>query len=67
MYCSTSVTAQLIRGALAAASTAGAIVLTPHFWPAVVLFALAIYLMRGCPACWLVGLLEAIQVRKEGG
>ena len=63
MYCSTSVSAQLIRGALAAASIAGAIVLTPHFWPAIGLFALAIYLMRGCPACWLSGLLEAIRAR----
>lgn len=65
MYCSTSVTAQLARGALAVASIAGSIVLAPHFWPAIGLFGLAIYLMRGCPACWLFGLIEAIRVRNE--
>lgn len=65
MYCSTSVTAQLVRGVLALASMAGGIVLTPHFWPAMGLFGLAIYFMRGCPACWLVGLMEAIRVRNK--
>ena len=61
MYCSTSITAQLLRGALAAAAIAGAIVWTPQFWPALALIPLDIYLMRGCPMCWLVGLLQAIQ------
>ncbi|KAG0955762.1 hypothetical protein G6F31_012789 [Rhizopus arrhizus] len=65
MYCSTSVKAQLVRGALAVTSIAGAIVLTPNFWPAAGLFGFAIYLMRGCPACWLAGLMEAIRVRNE--
>ena len=65
MHCSTSVTAQLVRGALALASIVGAIVFTPSFWPAMGLLALAIYFMRGCPACWLGGLLEAIQARKQ--
>jgi len=65
MYCSTSVTAQLIRGVLAAASIAGAIFLTPHFRPALALLPLAIFFMRGCPACWLVRLMEAIRVRSE--
>jgi len=65
MYCSTSVTAQLVRGALAVISIAGAIVLTPHFWPGVGLLGLAIYFMRGCPACWLTGLMDAIRFRNE--
>ena len=34
MYCSTSVIAQLVRGALAMISIAGAIMFIPHFWPA---------------------------------
>jgi hypothetical protein len=65
MYCSTSITAQLLRGVLALASIVAAIWLTPHFWPAAGLLLLAIYLMRGCPACWMVGLFEAIRARKE--
>jgi len=65
MYCSTSLTAQLVRGALAVASISAAIVLTPHFWPAMGLVGLAVYFMRGCPACWLAGLMEAIRIRNE--
>jgi hypothetical protein len=65
MHCSTSVTAQLVRSTLALASIVGALVFTPSFWPAMGLLALAIHFMRGCPACWLGGLLEAIQARKQ--
>jgi hypothetical protein len=65
MYCSTSVTAQLVRGALAVAAIVGAILLTPHYWPAAGLVGLAIYFMRGCPACWLAGLIEALRARDE--
>jgi hypothetical protein len=61
MYCNTSVLNQIARGVLAVACIAGAIVLTPHFWPAVALFAVAVVLMRGCPICWLLGLVEAIE------
>ncbi|WP_345797900.1 hypothetical protein [Castellaniella sp. MT123] len=50
---------------MALASIVGAIVLAPYFWPALVLLPLAIYLMRGCPACWFVGLMEAIRARSE--
>ena len=65
MYCSTSITAQLLRGALALVSIVAAIWLTPHFWPAAGLIFLAVILMRGCPACWIAGLFEAIRARKE--
>lgn len=65
MYCSSSVSGQLLRGVMAALSIAGAIFLTPHFWPAIGLLPVAIYFMRGCPACWLAGLAEAIRARSE--
>lgn len=61
MYCNTSVLNQIARGVLAVACIAGAVVLTPRFWPAVALLAVAVFLMRGCPACWLMGLVEAIE------
>ena len=63
MYCSTSVSAHLMRGALALASIAGGIAWAPHYWPALGLIPLAIYFMRGCPACWFMGLLQAVQNR----
>ncbi len=65
MYCDTSVTRQLVRGVLAAASITGAILLTPHFWPAIGLLAVAVYFMGGCPACWLAGLAQAIENRSK--
>ncbi len=65
MYCNTSVTMQLARGVLAVACITGAIVWTPHFWPSIGLLAVAVYLMRGCPACWLTGLMDAIEKRSE--
>jgi hypothetical protein len=61
----TSVTTHLIRGALAGACILGALAWASEFWPALGLLPVAIYLMRGCPACWLMGLLEAVQARKE--
>lgn len=65
MYCETSVTRQLTRGVLAAAAIAGAILLAPHFWPAIGLLAVAVYFMGGCPACWLAGLIQAIENRPK--
>lgn len=38
---------------------------SPGTGAALGLLPVAIYLMRGCPACWLMGLLEAVQARKE--
>lgn len=63
MFCSTSITGYLVRGVLALAALLGGVALTPHFWPALGLFPFAIYLMRGCPICWLMGLLEALRTR----
>jgi len=30
------------------------------FWPALILLAAAIYLLKGCPLCWTLGLIETI-------
>lgn len=65
MYCNTSIIMQLTRGVLAVACIAGAIALASHTWLFVGLLASAVYLMRGCPACWLTGLIEAIGKRSE--
>lgn len=57
MFCSTSLTEHLLRGALAALLLAGALL---GGWPiagqAVALLG-AFLLMRGCPMCWLMGLI----------
>ncbi len=64
MFCSTSLTEHLLRGALAALLLAGALL---GGWPllmkaAAVLGALA--LMRGCPMCWLLGLFQTRRLRR---
>lgn len=61
MYCNTSVISQIARGVLAVACIVGAIMLSHYFWATIALVAAAVILMRGCPACWLTGLLEAME------
>lgn len=63
--CSLSITWHLLRGAGAFALIAVAMRLSAgHSWvgpPAVVG---ALLLLRGCPMCWLIGLLERLSARK---
>jgi hypothetical protein len=63
MFNNRSIIMQLVRGALALAAIVGAILLANHAW-AVVLVLIAIFLMRGCPMCWLSGLFEAFAERR---
>ena len=32
-------------------------------WPSLVLLPLSLYLLRGCPVCWTIGLFETIAMR----
>ncbi len=32
-------------------------------WPSVVLLPLSLYLLRGCPVCWTLGLIETIVMK----
>jgi hypothetical protein len=67
MFCSTSPWVHLTRGVGAAS-----LIWTAFFFgldrPLILLAALggAIYLMRGCPMCWLFGLLGTLARRKGG-
>ena len=68
----TRLTAQLIRGATAAALIAWALFFAPT-QPALALAAgvMAVIAMRGCPACWMLGLVDALsdafKARRSGG
>ncbi|HET6586634.1 MAG TPA: hypothetical protein VFG67_02540 [Oleiagrimonas sp.] len=59
-----SVTVQLVRGALALAAIVGAALLARHIWAVALLLLVAVFLMRGCPMCWLSGLIEAFSARR---
>ena len=67
MFCSRSISVHLLRGLGAVALVALAIMLgREHFWLMPPLVIGALVLMRGCPMCWLMGLVEtATQRRKE--
>jgi hypothetical protein len=61
MFGSTSIAAHLTRGVIAAALIAWAVLdqsSNPAF--AVIAIALAIVAMRGCPMCWVLGLVETV-------
>jgi hypothetical protein len=52
---------RLIRGAIGFGALAGAVALLPVTGPVSLLLApVALVALRGCPTCWLVGLVEMI-------
>ena len=57
----------LLRGLGAAALIAGAIAVgASHLWLVLLLLLGALLLLRGCPMCWLMGLVETILNRRPG-
>lgn len=51
----------ILRGIFGiAAGYASLSVLRGSPWPSLILFAVAIYLLKGCPLCWTLGLIETI-------
>ena len=61
MFASTSIAAHLTRGVIAAALIAWAVLhqsSDPAF--AAIAIVLAIVAMRGCPMCWVLGLVETV-------
>jgi hypothetical protein len=58
---SSTVVAHLTRGAIGFGLIGAALALTPSHGPAALLFApLGLLALRGCPTCWIVGLIETI-------
>jgi hypothetical protein len=58
---SSSVIAHLIRGAIGFGLIGSAFALTPSVGPAALLLALpGVVALRGCPTCWIAGLIQTI-------
>jgi hypothetical protein len=56
---STSIARQLVRGAIGFGLVGSALALTPSVGPAALLLVpLGMVALRGCPACWIAGLIE---------
>lgn len=63
--CPVSITWHLLRGAGALVLIALAVLLSSAYpWTAPPAVIGALLLLRGCPMCWLVGLLERLSARK---
>ena len=67
VFASRSITGHLVRGAIAASLLMWA-VLHQQSHPALAIIALllAVVAMRGCPACWTVGLVETVGQKLTG-
>lgn len=61
LFASSSVPLHLLRGAIGFGLIGAAGVLTPSHGPLALLFApIGVIALRGCPTCWIVGLVETI-------
>jgi hypothetical protein len=61
IFASSSVPRHLMRGALGFGLVAVAFALVPSHGPAALLLApIGVVALRGCPTCWIVGLVETI-------
>ena len=66
MYCSSSVSVHLLRGAAAIALLVASVLLSSYglVWSAMAAIG-AVVLLRGCPICWLIGLFETLKNRRN--
>ena len=59
-----SLAVHLARGIGGFGAFAGALAtMNQTLWPSIVLMPAAIFLLRGCPVCWTIGLFETIAMR----
>jgi uncharacterized membrane protein YoaK (UPF0700 family) len=66
MFCSRSISVYLLRGLGAVVAVALAIMVGgDHLWLVPPLVIGALVLMRGCPMCWLMGLVETVTLRRK--
>ncbi len=66
MYCSSSVSVHLLRGAAAIALLVASVFLISYglVWSALAVIG-AVVLLCGCPMCWLIGLFETLKNRSN--
>ena len=64
VFASRSIVAHLVRGAIAATLLPWAIThASSHPGSALVSVGVSVIAMRGCPMCWLVGLIDTVAAR----
>ena len=56
-----TITLHVLRGVLGVAALYGSFSTMNHtIWPSLILLPTAVYLLKGCPMCWTMGLIETI-------
>jgi hypothetical protein len=61
MFASKSAAVHLLRGAFGGTALICAFTWTDLGWPVLLLLPVALFCFRGCPGCWLIGLIETLQ------
>jgi hypothetical protein len=61
MFASKSLSIHLLRGLGGFGAFALAIVTIQFIWPMLILIPLGLFLLRGCPMCWTMGLIETVR------
>ncbi len=63
-----SIRIHLARGLAGFAALAVALrTMNSSLWPALIFLGLALWMLRGCPVCWTVGLFETIVMKIHRG
>lgn len=64
-FASAALTRHMVRGVLGFGALAGAVGLIPVIGPvSLILLPVALVALRGCPTCWVVGLMQTISLGK---
>lgn len=66
MFASKSLGEHLLRGLIGVAALTGAAAYGGLGWPLLVLLPAALVALRGCPACWTIGLVETVWAKARG-
>lgn len=68
MFASKSLTEHLVRGLIGLGAVVVALILAPSQpWLALAVLPVVLLSLRGCPSCWLLGLIETVTLGRAKG
>lgn len=66
MFASPTLAEHIVRGIVGVGALIGAVVFASSGWPSLILVALGLAALRGCPMCWTIGLAQTLWARVRG-
>ncbi len=66
MFASKTLGEHLVRGVVGVGALACAVAFGGLVWPVFVLLPVALVALRGCPACWTIGLVQTVWAKVRG-